>query len=298
MGFLKFMIVLLHVVLLTNSSTESDSKTAQQQLHELQEFKNLAGPGSCVVFNCTKPLLACLVDTQCREAAICNTKCASQTNEQACNLLCELTYGYNSTLYRSFLQCLSDHDCLPVSLPDGKCLAGDSDAIKNLTNLSQVKGKWWILRGLNCGQKGWPAGFDFFPCQRDEFVLEGNQWVDHIAYCGGKNNTCSTPLIYTVANVSIRKPGVMTHYYTDPPLRPQNEEWTVLSWPHPDWMLYIYCGYTPTGPYAGGSVVTRLDKPRMNEIPAYVEAQFKATAHRFGFDYDAMCLSNVTMCQD
>ena len=39
--------------------------------------------------------------------------------------------------------------------------------------------------------------------------------------------------------------------YTDPPLVPQNEEWRVLSWPHPDWMLYIYCGSTPTGEYAG-----------------------------------------------
>ncbi len=251
-----------------------------------------------ILLNCSKPLLDCVLDAQCREAAICNTKCANKTDNEACNLLCELTYGYNSTLYRSFMQCLSDHVCLPKSPSDGKCLAGDSDGIKNLTDLSQVKGKWWILRGLNCGQKGWPAGFDFFPCQRDEFVLENNQWVDHIAYCGGKNNTCSTPLIYTIANVTIQKPGVMTHYYTDPPLRPQNEKWTVLSWPHPDWMLYIYCGYTPTGPYAGGSVVTRLDKPRMDEIPAYVEAQFKSTAQRFGFDYDTMCLSNVTMCQD
>lgn len=39
--------------------------------------------------------------------------------------------------------------------------------------------------------------------------------------------------------------------YTDPPLKPQIERWLVLSWPHPDWMLYIYCGHTPTGPYAG-----------------------------------------------
>ena len=78
----------------------------------------------------------------------------------------------------------------------------------------QVKGKWWIVRGLNCGQKGWPAGFDYFPCQRDEFVIgkDGN-WVDHIAYCGGKNNTCQTPIVFTVANVSLTSPGVMTHWY-------------------------------------------------------------------------------------
>ena len=47
--------------------------------------------------------------------------------------------------------------------------------------------------------------------------------------------------------------------YTDPPLKPQTEEWRVLSWPHPDWMLYIYCGSTPTGPYAGQHEVHCLD---------------------------------------
>ena len=101
--------------------------------------------------------------------------------------------------------------------------------------------------------------------------------------------------------------------YTDPPLVPQNEEWRVLSWPHPDWMLYIYCGFTPTGKYAGecsmrtlevisfcragGSVVTRSARTA-DAIPAYVEAQFRSTALRFKFDYDTMCISNVTMCSD
>ena len=70
------------------------------------------------------------------------------------------------------------------------------------------------MRGLNCGQKGWPAGFDYFPCQRDEFVMaDDGSWIDHIAYCGGKNNTCQTPIVFTVANVSLTSPGVMTHWY-------------------------------------------------------------------------------------
>ncbi len=256
------------------------------------------GPGSCLLLNCSKPTFECLLDKQCREAAWCNAKCQGKADVEACDLLCELTYGYNSTKYRSLLQCMSDHGCLPKSPPDGTCLANDSDAIKNLTNMSQVKGKWWIIRGLNCGQPGWPAGFDYFPCQRDEFVLKDGQWIDHIAYCGGTNNTCSTPMVFTEANVSLTKPGVMTHWYTDPPLTPQIEEWRVLSWPHTDWMLYIYCGFTPTGPYAGGSVVSRSNKPTADSIPKYVEEEFRATAHRFGFDYDTMCISNVTNCSD
>ena len=255
-------------------------------------------PLPCILLNCSIPSATCLVDSQCREAVFCNAKCQGKTNEEACNLLCELTYGYNSTKYRNLMQCMSDHGCLPMSPMDGLCLANDTDTIKNLTDMSQIKGKWWILRGLNCGQRGWPAGFDYFPCQRDEFVKEDGYWVDHIAYCGGSNNTCATPMIFTVANVSLSKPGVMLHIYTDPPLKPQVEEWRVLSWPHPDWMLYIYCGSTPTGPYAGGSVVSRSMKPTLDAIPAYVETEFRNTARQFGFNYDIMCISNVTNCSD
>jgi len=198
---------------------------------------------------------------------------------------------------------MSDHDCLPVThKSDGICLANDTQTITNLTTLSQIPGKWWIVRGQNCGQNGdWPAGFDFFPCQRDEFVLEdpknpAGKWIDHIAYCGGSNNSCTTPMLYTVANVSMTSPGVMTHWYTDPPLKPQTEEWRVLSWPHPDWMLYIYCGVTPTGPYAGGSVVSHGNK-KAGDIPKYVEEIFRAKAKEFNFDYDAMCISDDTIKQ-
>lgn len=144
------------------------------------QLLQISGPGSCLFVNCSKPAAACMLNSQCREAALCNYKCLNKTDSEACNLLCELTYGYNSSQYRQLMQCMSDHGCLPKSPSDGKCLAGDTDTVKNLTDLSQVKGKWWILRGLNCGQPGWPAAFDYFPCQRDEFVFESGQWIDHI----------------------------------------------------------------------------------------------------------------------
>ena len=98
-----------------------------------------------------------------------------------------------------------------------------------------------------------------------------------------------------VANVSMTSPGVMTHWYTDPPLKPQTEEWRVLSWPHPDWMLYIYCGSTPTGPYAGGSVVARDPIKKAGDIPPYVEKIFRAKAKEFNFDYDTMCISDDSL---
>lgn len=98
----------------------------------------VGGAGTCILMNCSRPTLSCLLDDQCRKASMCNAECLGKTNSDACNLLCELTYGYNSTKYRSLLQCMSDHGCLPVSPPNGVCLANDTDTIKNLTDMAQV----------------------------------------------------------------------------------------------------------------------------------------------------------------
>ena len=74
---------------------------------------------------------------------------------------------------------------------NGICLAQNNQTVKTLTQMDQVAGKWWILKGLNCGQdRTWRAGFDYYPCQRDEFVQQKDgDNIDFISYCGGKNNT-------------------------------------------------------------------------------------------------------------
>eukprot|EP00820_Chromera_velia_P018347 Cvel_6806.t1-p1 / transcript=Cvel_6806.t1 / gene=Cvel_6806 / organism=Chromera_velia_CCMP2878 / gene_product=Violaxanthin de-epoxidase, chloroplastic, putative / transcript_product=Violaxanthin de-epoxidase, chloroplastic, putative / location=Cvel_scaffold342:91320-97687(+) / protein_length=457 / sequence_SO=supercontig / SO=protein_coding / is_pseudo=false len=247
--------------------------------------------GKLVMSKCPNVFTNCLKDEKCREAMFCNARCESAENKNACNLLCSLTSGYENKPYGNFIQCLADAKALPDLPPDGKCLATDEDALPILKDLKQIEGRWWIVKGLNCGQEGWPAGFDGFPCQRDEFILrEDGTWVDEIAYCGGKEDTCTTPMVYTRANATITSPGVMAHYYLDPPLSPQVEQWRLLSWPHPDWMLYIYCGVTPAGEYSGGSVVSR--QLSLDKIPKDIEEEFRKVAKKFNFDYDEMCVSD------
>ena len=96
------------------------------------------GPGTCLIVNCSRPTLSCVLNIQCLKAVTCIAGCPEKKEVDACYLLCELTYGYNSTEYRRLLQCMSDHGCLPVSPANGVCLADDSDTIKNLTNMAQV----------------------------------------------------------------------------------------------------------------------------------------------------------------
>ena len=148
------------------------------------------GTVSCILLHCRTEAASCFSDSSCRSAAFCDAGCQLKKQKQACDLVCELNQGYNSTKYRKMMQCMADHTCLPVQPSDGICLAQDNQTLQNLTHISQMKGKWWIVRGMNCGQSGWPAGFDYFPCQRDEFVtpppgFPSDTWVDNIAYCGG-----------------------------------------------------------------------------------------------------------------
>jgi hypothetical protein len=44
-----------------------------------------------------------------------------------------------------------------------------------------------------------------------------------VTYCSGKDNTCDSEFIVTVANISLPAPGVVRHDYTDAPLAPQVE---------------------------------------------------------------------------
>ena len=64
----------------------------------------------------------------------------------------------------------------------------------------------------------------------------------------------------------------------------QIEPWTVVSRPHEDWALMLWCGENPAMTYAGGIVITKAtyaygvlpDKEVRTEdkMPAYVRAEF------------------------
>ena len=38
-------------------------------------------------------------------------------------------------------------------------------SVQNMTSMNQIAGEWWVVKGQNCGQEGWPSGLDWYPCQ-------------------------------------------------------------------------------------------------------------------------------------
>jgi hypothetical protein len=82
--------------------------------------------------------------------------------------------------------------------------------LKNILSY-QIAGDWWVIKGVNCGADPYPGGYDWYPCQHERFIYleDKHQWINNVTYCGGKDNTCNTEFIVTVANVTLPMPGIM-----------------------------------------------------------------------------------------
>ncbi len=164
--------------------------------------------------------------------------------------------------------------------------------------MEQISGEWWVVKGQNCGQEGWPGGYDGYPCQHIRYIPDGNGgWVNNCTFCEGSNSVCSSEYFVTVPAVYLPAPGVLRHDYPEgeAPLLPQIEDWKVVSYPDPDWAFLIWCGSNPALEYNGAFIISRYRN--LDPIPADVEAEFMNVASRFGMDYDMMCVSDNTNCE-
>jgi hypothetical protein len=263
----------------------------------------------CGMTNCTLQMILCVLDPDCRATLECNSGCASTGNpgeEQACHLYCQLAQGNFSEIYSALVQCFAERGCLP-SLPagtDGQCLVTSENIHKVhiLDSLEDIEGTWLEVRGLNCGVPGsnWEGGYDALPCRSDAWVFQADQWWYHTSFCApAEDRACDEQgSVFLLAEpvLSTTQPGLLEVPYINPPLQPQDERWYILSRPHPDWIMYTYCGSTPIGEYAGLNVMTRSPNPSNDTMPNEVEAAFRLVAGEFGFDYDAMCIIDQSQC--
>lgn len=84
--------------------------------------------------------------------------------------------------------------------------------------------------------------------------LQDGSYINDVTW----NNTFVNPPVVVEAKpiVSIIAPGVVLHDYQDIALKPQLEYWIVVSHPHPDYMLMLWCGSNAALKYAGGIVIS------------------------------------------
>jgi len=263
----------------------------------------------CGVTKCPLEMILCMSEPACRETLACNSECGTagaRSEQQACHLFCQLAEGEESEIYSSLVQCFAGNGCLPT-LPegtDGQCPVTSENIHKVyvLGSLDEIEGTWLEVRGLNCGVPGsnWEGGYDALPCRSDSWVCQAQQWWYHTSFCApGENGSCNDKgVVHLIGEpmLSDQEPGLLEVFYANPPLQPQHERWYILSRPHPDWIMYTYCGSTPVGEYAGLNVMTRVPEPSNAAIPPEVDAAFRQAAVEFNFAYEDMCITDQSEC--
>jgi len=264
---------------------------------------------ACGTTKCTLSMVLCLLEPACQETLACNAQCGSagvRSEQQACHLFCQLSQGQKSEMYGALVQCFAENGCLPT-LPegkDGRCLVSSDNIHKVhvLGSIDEIRGTWLELRGLNCGVPGstWEGGYDALPCRSSSWVFAAQQWWYHTSFCAPSDNgNCSEKgPAHLIAEpvLSEQQPGLIEVVYVNPPLKPQNERWYILSRPDPNWIMYTYCGSTPVGQYAGVNVITRVANPSNAAMPPEVDAAFRHAAREFNFTYDDMCITDQSQC--
>lgn len=277
--------------------------TPLQMLRQLQimtTWKPFWHSNTCIVANCGVPAAKCFTNKQCILTVGCINACMLDNLYQPekvaqCAYICEMTAGYENQEFLDLMKCMLDGGCLDQYPDDGPCIGTDEDADQSVTKMEDIEGDWWVIRGVNCGDSPYPGGYDWYPCQHERFERqESGQWINNVTYCGGSRDSCDSNIIVTIANVSMPRPGVVHHDYTDAPLEPQSEDWRLVSFPHKDWALMLWCGKLPVLNYAGGIAISRH---RSDEnMPPEVLEVFKTTLISHGLDWGKMCPSNNHHC--
>jgi len=259
-------------------------------------------PVGCILKNCPGSLATCMADTSCRQTSMCINKCTVEMPKEkvaACAYICEMTDGYENQEFLDMIKCMVGSNCMADYPRDGVCKGSDEDAVTSIQSLEQVQGDWWVIRGLNCGWGDYPGGYDGYPCQHERFIRHPEnpeQWINNVTYCAGERDQCVSRMIVTIANITMPRPGVVHHSYTDAPLAPQEEDWRILSWPDQgDYMFLLWCGNLPILEYNGGIVVSR--KKSEQEMPKEIRQEFTRLAAKHGINYDKdLCPSNNHHC--
>ena len=88
-----------------------------------------------------------------------------------CAYICEVTDGYMNPQFEETMLCMIEGQCMSHYPKDGECVATDKDTVQTITDMSQVAGEWWVIKGLNCGKsEEYPGGYDWYPCQPERFI--------------------------------------------------------------------------------------------------------------------------------
>ena len=131
---------------------------------------------ACLSYNCLDSMMTCVQDKDCKATMDCSMECqlTQPRNKQAmCAYICELTDGYLNQKFEDLMLCMIENNCMSSYPQDGTCVAKEEDGGETITDMNQIKGDWWVIKGLNCGEsEEYPGGYDWFPCQHERWNFD------------------------------------------------------------------------------------------------------------------------------
>jgi hypothetical protein len=94
-------------------------------------------------------------------------------------------------------------------------------------------------------------------------------------------------------SVTTPYPGYFVHWY---PSLNQTEPWVVISKPHSDYMMMLWCGENPVMKYAGGILLSKSKD--YNDMPKWVEDELRQAVNSHGLDFDKLFINDNSQCAD
>ena len=203
---------------------------------------------------------------------------------QNCTNKCLFTYGYDSTAYRAFMNCLATHNCIQLPPIPNTCKGPNNITILKQVDISELNGEWWIVRGHH-------LVYDCYPCQQNVFkpynstallynamyqvylVKEGFSFVNQFGFLMTKMTPqASYPIVFDDAVVF----NSATY-------------WIIDKAADNSYYLVYYCGNVLQWYFEGAMVYSATPSLSASAIPAITDSYKKAT----GLDFTTFCSPTV-----
>jgi hypothetical protein len=167
---------------------------------------SIIGGFMCMIEHCTAPMTKCFTESVCRDTLWCILN--SDFSQPGSQLNCEVEEAMIGSVedFTVLTECIYDKGCRPTNPDDMKCRIDHTSGQANLTDVSTIEGKWWVIKGVN-------PHYDSFPCQHNRYQFDNatQQWINNVTWINTFRK--SEPLIGIMPSVTVPYPGYFVHWY-------------------------------------------------------------------------------------
>lgn len=233
--------------------------------------------GMCMVLHCWRPMIACVINGECRSQLMGLGDCMSSGDEDA-QMLCFIqSLSSPCDKMIDMMSCWGESGCMPPAESDCP-LPANREQIAPVT-LADLEGDWYVVRGLS------PI-YDCWNCQKYTFTQTGPNTSSYIyTYFPGEDGAkstieCTTTAIPFSPDETEIFPGRFRVDYSAYGM-PGTDNWFCLSHPNSNYVLIYYCGASSMHAYQGGIVLSRT---LSTDIPADVMNAFSDALANAGLE--------------